>query len=140
MAFGSFMLSLAIALVYNIFAHYVTATMYKNSDWIDKKNNGMIMLFIAGIVGIVFGRIILPDNPKYDNDIVNNGLLYGGVLLIITAILANLDTINSDGQIILIGGLFGLLVWIAYKYFDQQNNQENPDEDLDYLIKMSDNK
>lgn len=106
----------SIAVLFNIFAHNLTSRLYENLGYQEKYQKTVTTLFIIGIFGIIMSKLVLKDNQQYNKSVVSMGLSIGGVLLIITAILANWENIEDDIRIVISGLAFVTLIYIAYKY------------------------
>jgi len=104
----------SIAIMYNLFVHNLASITYQDLQYEDKHNNTIIMLVIFGIMGIVISKII-GDKKKYDNKYVKNGLYYGGILLILAALITNWTEIGSELKLVGMALGLGLLIWYGYK-------------------------
>ena len=109
-------LAFSIVIVYNIFVHILASISFKDEQFEEKQKNTTLMLIIFGVVGIVAS--ILLFEQYYSNKIVSNGLFYGGIILIITAILANWSNISTIMKLALAGLALGLLIWYSFKVQD----------------------
>jgi Ca2+/Na+ antiporter len=134
MGFASISLTFLIAVVYNIFIHYLTSTMFKDYAYQQKFSNTLTLLFVSGIVGVVLGKIFLPDNPKLSNVAINKGLFYGGVMLIITSLFVNWENMNHELRLIMIGSIFAVLIWLSYKYIDDDEEVDEESQEVQELL------
>lgn len=132
MGFATIALTISIALVYNLFIHYMTSLMFRDSAYQQKFSNTLTVLFVAGVAGVVLGKIMLPDNPRYSNIAVNNGFLYGGLLLIVTSLFVNWENMGEELRLMMMGAIFGVLIYFAYRYIDA-NDDDDDQEVADIL-------
>jgi hypothetical protein len=102
-----------IALTYNLFVHNLSSLAYQDLQYEEKHNNTIIMLIIFGVIGIAVSKFI-NNKKKYDNKYVKNGLYYGGIILILTALLTNWTEFGGEVQLLAITLCLGLAVWYAY--------------------------
>ena len=72
------------------------------------------MLILFGGIGILISKI-MNDKRKYKNGFVSKGLYYGGLLLILTAVFANWETIAQEMKLLFVAGLLGGLIWYGNK-------------------------
>lgn len=117
-------LSLLISILYNLFVHYTGALAFKEYTYQDKVDSTLMLLFIAAIVGIVLGRVIL-QKKKQKNGSINNGLFWGGISLLVTSIWAYWMDMGEEGRLILLAIAMGSVTYIATQW-------DNEDE-LDFL-------
>ena len=99
----------SIAIMYNLFVHNLASITYQDLQYEEKHNSTIIMLIIFGAIGIAISKII-NKHKKYNNKYAKNGLYYGGILLIITALLTNWSDIGGEFRLIGVGIIFGLLI------------------------------
>jgi len=101
----------AIAIVTWIFVFYlintIVSTVIPITDWVAKANSFSIGYLIAGAVLIVFSIF----GPK--NKIISNGLLIGGLLLLVSAAISS-STIPFL-PVIIAGALLAILIYFAAK-------------------------
>lgn len=108
-------LSIGIAITYNLLAHNIASFSYKDLPYNEKLDKTVVMLFIFGIAGYVISKFVLDNHKnKFQNETVNDGLKFGGILLIITAAFANWAGISEEMKILGIGGVFGYMIYYAY--------------------------
>lgn len=136
MAFTGTALCVAIAIIYNIFIHHLTSLLYRNHPFKDKFSNTLTTLFVAGVAGVVIGKVFLEDQEKYKNSPVSRGLYAGGILLIITSLFVNWENMGEELRLIMMGLVLGALIWFSYKYID---GGEEEDDELDEILKDSGN-
>jgi len=104
----------SIAILYNLFVHNLASMTYKDLQYDEKHNSTIIMLIIFGAIGVFVSKAI-NKHKKYDNKYAKNGLYYGGILLILTALLTNWSDIGGEFRLFGVGIIFGLLIWYSYK-------------------------
>lgn len=107
----------SIALLYNLFVHNLASITYEDLQYDEKHDNTIIMLVIFGITGLIVSRCI-NNNKKYNNKYATNGLYYGGVALLVTALLSNWSDIGNEIRVVGFSLLLGLLIWYTYKIDD----------------------
>jgi len=109
-------LSMGIAITFNLLVHNITSVTYKELQYAEKMHKSTIMLFIFGIIGYSISKLILENQKnKLYNDTVNDGLKYGGIILMITAIVSNWGNISDDMRIIGIGIFMAYLIYYSYR-------------------------
>lgn len=114
----------AIAISYNLFVHHLASMLYRETPYEEKYNKTITFVFISGIIGIILSKLLLKKGQTYHDSVVSMGLGIGGVLLIITSILANWTNMSDDIKLCISALMFGGLIWYFYHYYD--NNKENP--------------
>jgi hypothetical protein len=120
---------LSIAIMYNLFVHNLASITYQDLQYEEKYNNSLIMIMVFGAFGIVASKI-LSKNKKYDNKYVNNGLYYGGILLMLSILVANWSDVSDELRLIMVASLFGVLIWYCYK-IDKKNSKIDVNKDTD---------
>lgn len=132
MTFFDIVLYVSIAFVYNLFIHNLASISYKNLQYNEKHECTIVMLVIFGVLGVVISKFVIESNKKYKNSVVSNGLKYGGILLLITAMFANWDNIAGEMKLLMMGGILGYLIWYSYKRDDTEEsyNDENNVNDV----------
>lgn len=109
---------LSIAILYNIFIHYLANMMYKDLPYEEKFKKSNVFLLIAGILGIILSILVLKKNKKYKDSIISIGLGIGGSLLIIISIVSNWENISNAIKIWTSGLCLIGLIWVANKYIE----------------------
>lgn len=115
MGFIDIVLYTGIALVYNLFVHFLATISYSDLQYDEKHQNTLIMLVLFGGIGILVAKIMDDKNKKYKNKYVSTGLYYGGILLLLTALFASWDSIGEEMKLFLVGAILVLLIWYGYK-------------------------
>lgn len=113
----------SIALIYNLFVHNLASITYEDLQYDEKHDNTIIMLIIFGIAGLIVSRCI-NNNKKYSNKYASSGLYYGGIVLLITALLSNWSDIGNEIRVVGFSLLLGLLIWYTYKIDDNDKNKK----------------
>lgn len=136
---------IAIALVYNLFVHNLASISYKDLQYEEKHKNTIIMLVLFGAMAIIISKFIKEKNTKYANEYVSKGLLYGGILLLLTAIYANWEYMTEEIKLLLIVLIFGYLIWYGYKRENNINKKKMEDakinkEIIDEILNEKNNK
>jgi len=101
--------------MYNLFIHNLASISYKDLQYEEKHQNTIVMLVLFGGIGILISKIMDDKNKKYKNSFVSKGLYYGGILLIITAVFANWESIAEEMKLFVLAGSLGLLVWYSHR-------------------------
>lgn len=135
MNFIDILLYFGIAITYNILVHNFASMTYKDLQYKDKHQNTIIMLIIFGVLGILISKLMDEKYKSFKNSYVSNGLYYGGVLLILTAVFANWEFITTEMKFFFIIALFGILLWYSYKRENViKKEQEINEKIIDDLI------
>lgn len=100
--------------MYNVLVHNIASLSYKDYQYKEKHTNSLIMLILFGGIGILISKIINERNKDLKNSYVSTGLYWGGILLLLTAIIASWDDLAEEIKLIGIAGIFGLLIWYGY--------------------------
>lgn len=131
MNFTDISLVAAIAIVYNIFVHHVASIASKDMQYDDKYNQTVVIVVVFGGLGILLSKIMEKENEKKkgksEYNYIINGLYYGGILLMLTAIFVNWGSMVDEMQLFLIGAVLVGLVW--YSYGKGKTVQEKKDVD-----------
>lgn len=116
MAIIDIIIYVSIALAYNLFVHNLACTAYKDYQYDDKHQNTIIMIVLFGAIGIIVGKM-MEKNVKKKNKQSNvaKGLYYGGILLLITAFVANWDAIVEENKMFFAGAVLACLIWYGYQ-------------------------
>ena len=107
-------LYVSIAIMYNFFVHTLASISYKDLQYEEKHQNTVVMLVLFGGIGILISKIIDDKNKKYKNSFVSKGLYYGGILLILTSLFANWESIAEESKLFVVAGALGCLIWYGY--------------------------
>lgn len=101
------MLTVVVALIYNMFFHQLANTFYKELPVEQKYANSVIMLAIIGIVGLVI-------NIKYASGLtskeVSRGINLGSFLLLLSATINGWNVMNDLTRLVAIAAILGLLI------------------------------
>ena len=101
--------STTIAILFNLFIHHLTSILFRDMMYKEKTNKSVIFILISGIIGVVMSKMLFKQKKK-ERSVVENGLWLGGLLLIITSIFINWQTMSDDIKLLMIGvSLFGLI-------------------------------
>lgn len=119
-------LYVSIAIMYNLFVHSLASVSYKDMQYEEKHQNTVIMLILFGGIGILISKIMDDRNKKFKNSFVSKGLYYGGLLLIVTAIFANWQSIAEEMKLFLMAAILGCLIWYGYR---RENNIKKQKEE-----------
>jgi hypothetical protein len=113
--------------------------MLKDATYEEKVNKSVIFILIAGIMGVVMSNLLFDSNVKKGTSVISNGLWLGGILLIITAIFVNWQSLSDDIKLIMIGVTLVALIYYSKRSLEYEEEYENVTEldDLDKLDKVS---
>jgi hypothetical protein len=106
--------------------------MFKNNSYEEKINKSIIFLLVSGILGVVMSNILfLPKKKRKDKNekkknkqsIVGNGLWLGGILLIVTSIFVNWQSMSDDIKLIMIGITLVALIYYSKKMLENEEDE-----------------
>lgn len=126
----------SIALIYNLFIHQLTSTVYKNYSYDEKMSYSVYTILIAGIIALVLSKI-MAKNKKYTESVVAMGLGLGGSLLIFTSILVKWEGVTDGVKVALTGLAFVTIIYLCYKYIDKKRINETyklTDEEINDIL------
>jgi len=121
--------------------------MFKESVYEEKINKSIIFILIAGVMGVVMSKLLFDTpikkkkgkkDPKANKSVVSNGLWLGGILLIVTSIFVNWQTLSDDIKLLMIGVTLIALIYYSKKTLEYEEEDDYEDikdvEDLDKLV------
>lgn len=100
--------SILFGILYNMFFHKFANFYYKDMSFDNRYRSSIVMLFMAGILGVIVGKSYL---NKYLNNKISDGIAFGGFFLIISALVNNWTYMSEITKIVLI--IFAM-TFIAY--------------------------
>jgi uncharacterized membrane protein len=100
--------------MYNLFVHNLASVSYKDNQYEEKHQNTIIMLILFGGIGILISKIMDDKNKDLKNSFVSKGFYYGGIILIVTSIFANWESITEELKLFVVAGILGFLIWYGY--------------------------
>jgi len=112
---------LSIAFLYNILVHNIASFLYKDQQYDEKNKSVTTFIIIAGIFAIVISKLIEDKDNKHI--LVVKGMMIGGILLLITVLLVNWENITEEIKIIMMMGIFGYILWIAFNKKNKLNGK-----------------
>lgn len=134
MSFVDILLYIGIAIMYNVLVHNIASITYQDLQYTEKHQNTIVMLLLFGGFGILISKLIDQKFTQYKNSFLTNGLYYGGILLLITSLFANWETITTEVKFVFIMAIFVVLIWYGYKREQNINNNEFDEEAINELI------
>ena len=132
--FVDIIIYVSIAIIYNFFVHNLASISYKDLQYEEKHQNTIVMLVLFGGIGILISKIMDDKNKKYKNSVVSKGLYYGGILLILTSLFANWDSIAQELKLFGVAGVLGCLVWYGYNRETTENKKKEEDRKINEEI------
>ena len=118
------LLSIPIAIIYNLFISKLAEMMTKNDVLSDKIQKNIIIEIIAGIAAIVLAYTIF-NKTKLKNTIVKYGLLLGGIILLIYSMVCNWDSVADVTKLCVIGGALLFIVLYSYGKLGKKEAKES---------------
>lgn len=115
MGFVDITIYVSIAIMYNLFVHNLASISYKDLQYEEKHQNTVVMLVLFGGIAILVSKIMDDKNKKFKNSFVSKGLYYGGILLLITAIFANWESIAEEMKLFVVAAILGWLIWYSHR-------------------------
>ena len=128
--------STSIAILYNLFVHHTASIMFKDYVYEEKINKSVIFILIAGIMGVVMSNLLFDTKST---SVISSGLWLGGILLIVTSIFVNWQTLSDDIKLLMIGTTLVALIYYSKKTLEYEADDDYEDvkeiEDLDKVEK-----
>lgn len=120
MSITDIIIYVSIAIVYNLFVHNFASSSYKDYQYEEKHQNTIIMIVLFGAIGIIVAKIMEKNlknnkNNKRKTSNISNGLYYGGIFLLLTALIANWDSVVEETKMFIAAGVLGCLIWYGYQ-------------------------
>ena len=115
MNYSSLFLGLGIAILYNIVVHLLSNCAFKSQSYEDRMNYGIAVIFLSGLLAIVLGKILTPDNVSLSNCSLSIGLLLGGIFLCMTTVAVRWDNISDDEKLLIAGTILIAVVYYLYR-------------------------
>lgn len=110
---------ISIALAYNIFAHSLITSLYKDIPYGERYNKTIVMLLIFGVGALILSKLLLRDGQEYGDSVVSMGLGIGGGLLIFSALIGNWENMATDLKMYISAAIFIVIFWTSYNYYDK---------------------
>lgn len=117
MALLDIIITITIAIMYNLLVHSVASAGFKDMQYVEKQQSTVIMMVIFGAIGVLVSKYLEKKNNTATN--ISKGLLYGGILLVIMAIMVNWTDIATELRMFIIVLIFGLVIYYDSKYRHQ---------------------
>ncbi len=126
--------STSIAILYNLFVHHMSSIMFKDYAYEEKINKSVIFILIAGIMGVVMSNLLFDSKST---SVISSGLWLGGILLIITSIFVNWQTLSDDIKLLMIGATLVALIYYSKKTLEYEAEDDYEDiKEIDDLDKV----
>lgn len=108
---GSILLSIPIGLLYACFFQKMTDVVFVNDDLDKQFQNSMIILFFIGFVSIISGLMLRNGKMRKHRSVVY-GVIMGGIMLALLAMLTNWEQLTDLTKLIMLG--IGLVMTLLY--------------------------
>ncbi len=131
--FKNIILTLIVVFFYILFFEKFGDVAFTNQTTCKKNSSIFVFLFLISCISI-FG--VKKKVFKINNKIIRNGVLYGGIGLILKRVLMYWGQMNDQMKLVVIG-LFGLLyyIWIDENKNMKKQKRHKPNiDDLEYDI------
>lgn len=116
-------IAVPLGVIYNVFIHKLTSVILSGMEYEEKYQRSLILIFCAGIVGIIIAQIIFAKKSYYKNRPMRYGMIFGSVLLIIYSLITNWEKMNDNTKLILMGIIMMGLIW--YCYYGSKDEKKN---------------
>ncbi|ATZ80341.1 hypothetical protein BMW23_0283 [Bodo saltans virus] len=111
----SLLLSIPIAIIYNVVVSKITELATKDIIMKDKLQTVIIIDIISAIVAIALAYLFF-ENGKLKNKIIKYGLILGGLILITYTFICNWNNIDDTAKLLTLGGIMLYIMIYSYKY------------------------
>ena len=107
--------SVPLGIIYTLFIQKLSDVLFTSLPYNDKYQKSLILLFIGGIVGIILAQTVFTYNATYKNNIIKQGLIIGGIILILYSTLTHWDKMINETKLLIIGISLAMLFWYCYR-------------------------
>lgn len=107
---SSIILSVSIALLYNLIIGRVEGYVTDNSTYDEKSENVILIEIISGIVALALGYLVFKNNNT-----VKYGLMLGGSLLLISGLICNWNRVQNGTKMFFMVSTLIMLILYCYK-------------------------
>jgi hypothetical protein len=114
------LLSIPIAIIYNLLVSKVSAMITKDDVMKEKIQKNIIIDIVFGIVALVLAYYVF-GKSRLKNGIVKYGLALGGIILLIYSMICNWDSIEDQTKLFVIGGSLLFMILYSYKIISNNN-------------------
>jgi len=126
--YENYIYPIGIAIMFYLFCDQLSDVLYKSNGFNERIKNTMIMFIVAGVIGLALAQTIFKTNSSLKNPNIKLGIEIGSVFLIIYSILRNWYSVTTDIKLIIIGIIFGIIIWCSYKSKALNNQNEHEKE------------
>ena len=109
-----------VAVIYNIFAHYVVSCTTTNMPHKDKLQKATMALLFIGFVAIFISKKLEDSSRDLDKQVLSRGLWYGGLLLVLTPIVSTLEDTTLDIQLVALVIILGGIIWLSNSWYESR--------------------
>lgn len=107
--------AVTVAVSYNMMSHCIVSGVTKDLSYDNKISKTVIAIVVAGVLAIVIAKKIEDKEGDRDKQVLSRGLWYGGLLLVITPVVAQWTGVTFDMQMVTLVLLLGGIVWASGK-------------------------
>lgn len=107
MILSNLIYSIPLGIIYSIFIQKFGEMVFTNQKY-------LLFLFLAGVIGIILAQTIFTSNRALKNEIIKQGLIVGGIILILYSILTYWDKMTNETKLIILGIILGFSLWYSY--------------------------
>lgn len=114
MGLNDLIYSIPLGVIYSLFVQKLCDVIFGDYRYNEKNQKYIMLLFISGVVGIILAKTIFTSNKKFQNKIIKDGLIIGGIILILYTVLSYWDKMTNETKLLIIGVVLGGLFWYCY--------------------------
>lgn len=112
------LLSIPIAIMYNLFISKINHMLTEDLSLREKMQRELVIGVIAGIVALILAFCVF-GNKKMENKIAKYGLILGGVLLLLYSVIYNWDSIENVTKLIVLFTIMIFMIGYSYSYIQK---------------------
>ena len=116
-------IAVPIGIIFNVFVQKLASLILYDIPYEEKYQKTIILLFIAGIVGILIAQTMFSKNARYKNRAMRYGLTFGSALLLIYSLITNWDKMDDSTKLVIMGIIMSGLIWYCY-YGDNEKKKK----------------
>lgn len=118
--FKDIIFGLLLSFVYVVLVNKSISLFLSDLTYSEKFQQSMLIIFMIAILSLALAYTVFSSHELYKNNIIKIGLTVGGIWIMFHSLFINWNNINEEIKLLVIGVIFGLIIWFSYSHHNQQ--------------------